>query len=537
MRGHHTGDSNSDNFQGRTLTRAIPNPSRKANDRHQTRTMGVVTLPAELRRLVRQRLVFLAKLEVAVWCIAFLYMSITPFLPGVTTTHLVLLPQFIVCVLMAGASGSLWRIASDKNHSPEYLLSLGLAFAVLTAGAVAMMENGLPYQDRPTPSGVSFACVWVVFYPLVVPARPTLAAVTACIGALMPAVTLLIMRPIGISDRSYTDIGAMVLNAGVATLLATVSSRFIYRLANKIDHARELGSYRLIRKLGEGGMGVVWTAQHRYLARSAAIKLIRKTNTPKPGADVHLTYEQFQREADAIASLESPNTVALYDYGVSDDDDLYFVMEHLHGVDLRTLVKRHGAMPTGRMCYLIRQVCDSLEEAHTLGLVHRDIKPANIMVCRYAGKYDHVKVLDFGLVQRNTANSESDIPARIVGTPAYMPPENLKPPYRMDSRGDLYAVASVAYWLVSGLLVFEGNTDVDIAVKRLKGDAPTLRSRGIDIPECLESVIMQGLARHPQDRFESVAMFSQALADAATTDWNNNDAKQWWNEVGVLQNT
>ena len=525
--------------RGRLLnTRAVSRTSRSRSDAEVTATSKTKKqLPAELRRLVPQRLVFLCRLEFVVWCVAFIYMAVTPFLPGVTTTHSVLLPQFILSALMAASSVAVWRVAANSSRTSEGLLSLGLVFCILTAAAVSMIENGLPYRDRPTPSGVSFACVWVVFYPLVVPARPRIAAVTAFLGALMPALTLLVMRPVGLSDRSFTDIGAMVLNAGVATLLASVSSRFIYRLASSIDEARELGSYRLLDKLGEGGMGVVWSAQHRYLARSAAIKLVKTDMDTASGESDVFAYGQFEREAQAIASLESPNTVALYDYGISDEGQLYFVMEHLSGLDLETLVVKYGPVSPARMVFIVRQVCASLEEAHHHGLIHRDIKPSNIMLCRYAEKFDHVKVLDFGLVQ-NEASSASELGAGpIMGTPAYIPPECLKPPFKIDARGDQYALASVAYWLVSGLLVFEGKNGSEVATKRLLHPAPSLTSRGVQVPPALEECILRGLAREAEDRYPSISEFGAALADATAQPWSSEMAFSWWSQQAALPMT
>jgi len=159
---------------------------------------------------------------------------------------------------------------------------------------------------------------------------------------------------------------------------------------------RDLGSYQLISLLGEGGMGEVWRARHLLLARQAAIKLIKLGSTV--GQHREDQRERFRREAQAIAGLRSRNTVALYDYGVTPDGTLFYVMELLDGIDLSRLVVRHRAQPPDRVRQILIQVCNSLSEAHDAQLIHRDIKPANLFLCREADEVDIVKVLDFGLV-------------------------------------------------------------------------------------------------------------------------------------------
>ncbi len=187
----------------------------------------------------------------------------------------------------------------------------------------------------------------------------------------------------------------------LTTIMAYVGARVVYTLGKAVTEARELGSYRLVERLGQGGMGEVWRAQHRLLARPAAIKLIRGVGVGDIGASDEAV-RRFEREAQVTAGLSSPHTVQLFDFGVADDGSFYYVMELLDGLDLETLVRRHGPLPAERAIYLLRQVCHSLAEADSYGLVHRDIKPANLFVCRYGGEYDFVKVLDFGIAKGAT---------------------------------------------------------------------------------------------------------------------------------------
>src|SRR5438309_9216169 len=210
--------------------------------------------------------------------------------------------------------------------------------------------------------------------------------------------------------------------------MAYVGARVGYRLGTEVKRARELGSYRLEQRLGEGGMGEVWRAQHRMLARPAAIKLIRPSFAGDGPAGVsEEAVRRFEREAQVIARLRSPHTVELFDFGIAADGAFYYVKELLDGLDADSLLRRFGPTPPERAIYLLRQVCHSLSEAQSCGLVHRDIQPANIFLCRYGEEYDFVRVLDSGMVRavRDSADS-SPVTRRaqaVYGTPAFIAPE------------------------------------------------------------------------------------------------------------------
>ena len=206
-----------------------------------------------------------------------------------------------------------------------------------------------------------------------------------------------------------------------------------------------LDRYRLVEKLGSGGMGDVWLAKHQLLARPAAVKVIR----PEALGNVERResmIQRFQREAQTTATLSSPNTVRLYDFGVSETGSFYFVMELLNGIDLESMLERFGPLPPERVVMLLRQSCRSLSEAHAAGLVHRDIKPANLFVCRMGREFDFLKVLDFGVVKRATSDQDVLLTGKggITGTPAYMAPEFILGGDEVDGRADLYALGCVA---------------------------------------------------------------------------------------------
>ena len=257
----------------------------------------------------------------------------------------------------------------------------------------------------PARPGLSWVAVWTVLFTVVVPTRPRRALLAALVTvSSVPVLAGLVMaygRPAFRPDPGQFFFG-FVFPYLLVVAMAYVGARVVYALGTEVKRARELGSYQLEEKLGEGGMGEVWRARHRMLARPAAIKLIRPSlaGDESGGGVSDEAFRRFEREAQVIARLRSPHTVELFDFGVADDGAFYYVMELLDGLDADTLVRRFGPTPPERAVYLLRQVCHSLSEAESCGLVHRDIKPANIFLCRYGEDFDFVKVLDFGIVKR-----------------------------------------------------------------------------------------------------------------------------------------
>jgi serine/threonine-protein kinase len=299
-----------------------------------------------------------------------------------------------------------------------------------------------------------------------------------------------------------------------------------------------MGSYRLESRLGKGGMGEVWRASHRMLARPAAVKLVRADVLGIDEGSYGTALARFEREAQVTAALESPHTVELYDYGVSDDGSLYYVMELLDGVDLDRLVEQYGALPAERVIHVLRQVCASLGEAHRRGLVHRDVKPANIYLCRRALEYDFVKVLDFGLVRQHSGLGTEE-PAdnlskmgTIIGTPAYMAPEVIRG-RPADARSDIYAVGCVAYWLLTGVKVFDAPTAPALLVAQASEEpvAPSQR-RDLDIPPGLEALVLACLEKDPETRIQTVEEIVARLSRVELErDWSQERAESWWREV------
>jgi serine/threonine-protein kinase len=275
-------------------------------------------------------------------------------------------------------------------------------------------------------------------------------------------------------------------------------------------------------------MGQVWRARHQLLMRPCAVKLIKLELLGESNRESAIA--RFRLEAKAIARLSSPNTVRLYDFGVSESGAFYFVMELLQGQDLLSLVQRFGPMPPERVVAVLRQACRSLGEAHAAGLLHRDIKPHNLFLCRLGLEYDVLKVLDFGLVKsvrEGEANLTTD--GALTGTPAYMPPERVigSP---AEERSDLYALGCVAYWMLTGQDVFAEATPMATLLAHVdaKPVPPSARTE-VRIPAPLETAIMACLAKSPADRPSAAELDRRLGSCEQCGSWTADSARAWWN--------
>src|SRR5690242_135847 len=371
-------------------------------------------------------------------------------------------------------------IRSERFTLPV-VMNLGLVFEVASSYAIAAAEFGDPMQIQMHRGylGLSWVAVWVVLFTVVVPTAPRRALIAALASVSSVPVIIglaLASHPTTLHLDPAQFFFGLIFPYILVVGMAYVGARVIYQLGTEVKRARELGSYRLEKKLGEGGMGEVWQARHRMLTRPAAIKLIR----PRPVGDgaagvTNEAVRRFEREAQVIARLRSPHTVELFDFGRADDGAFYYVMELLDGLDTDTLVRRFGPVPPERAVYILRQICHSLSEAQSCGLVHRDIKPANIFLCRYGEEYDFVKVLDFGIVgavrdgaDHGTMETRENA---IRGTPAFIAPEQAMGT-ELDWRADIYATGCVAYWLLTGQLVFTADTPMGYLLKHAHDQPP-----------------------------------------------------------------
>lgn len=296
-----------------------------------------------------------------------------------------------------------------------------------------------------------------------------------------------------------------------------------------LEGATTLGAYRLIERIGRGGMGEVWRAKHHHLTRPAAVKLIRSDE----GQVDKRTVQRFRREAEATARLRSPHTVQLYDFGVSDDGAFYYVMELLDGLDLDTLVDKHGPLEPARAVAFLLQLCRSLGEAHAIGLVHRDIKPANLFACQLGGEYDFLKVLDFGMVTSGDGTkSELTTGSAVYGTPSYIAPEVILQ-QEVDGRADIYCLGLVAHFLLSGRTVYGKAPAVELFLHHVRTPArPTSEVATWPISPELDRLILDCLAKDPTDRPANVDVVAQRLTELTfDVRWDYARAKRWWSEL------
>jgi eukaryotic-like serine/threonine-protein kinase len=442
-------------------------------------------------------------------------------------------PALPIAVAGLVTSGLMVYLAGRLGDRPDLLLDLSAGFLVLTCMLVALITQWIPAAISPR---VSWLCILILIYPAIIPSTPTRSLVVSVLAASTDPVALWIthLRGVGFEHTVFYYVWAF-LPTYICAVIAVVPAKVIRGLGQQVRRARELGSYRLEEVLGKGGMGEVYRASHQMLARPAAVKVIRAEVLGQSSAQgARVILERFRREAEAAASLRSPHTINLYDFGAAQDGTFFLVMELLDGLDLQSLVERFGPLPPERTIHLLRQACDSLGEAHARGLIHRDIKPSNIFTCRVGLAVDFVKVLDFGLVktQHDQARHEPLLtaPDATTGTPAYMAPEVVRGDAVVDHRVDIYALGCVAYWLLTGRLVFEAPNALQVMFHHAQTPpVPPSERLELPIPPALDALVLACLAKRPEDRPATVLEVSRALAAAGNGEpWTDDRAHRWW---------
>ena len=379
------------------------------------------------------------------------------------------------------------------------------------------------------------------------------------VATVVPEHTLLGPTRSLIRSSALASGGALAVAVGLALVLAWNLVRMRRQVSTAREAARsaeqrakEMGSYKLVAKLGTGGMGEVWRAEHRLLARSAAIKLIRPEALVDPEAVAEVR-ERFRREAQTLASMRSRHTIAIFDYGVTDAGVFYYVMELLEGLDLESLVVRDGAQPAARVIKMMIQACASLAEAHDAGLYHRDIKPPNLMMCRAADEVDIIKLLDFGIVQTvhelpqpartnmmtremilsSLSSSKLTQMGAMLGTPGFMAPEQILG-MQLDGRADLYALGCCMWWLLTGREVFarSDGADAKLLHKHIYDPVPPLADRMTTwCPPELQAILESCLAKEPEGRprgARHLAALLRAIPIPAEHAWSETKAQAWW---------
>jgi eukaryotic-like serine/threonine-protein kinase len=486
-------------------------------------------LPEDLLQQAAHRLGLICAVIAGLW-IAELLLGhlVTPIPTQYPDVKIFRLFEIIGAATLAVSLGLFWY-ARNSRRDPRFLLNLGLVYEALIALSIGMLDWA--YN---TPMGLSWMGIIILIFAAIIPAPPAKTLMVALLVASMDPVGALIWKLAG--QQHVPGLGDVFLHAipnYLLALIAPIISHIITGLGREVKKARAMGSYVLDGMIGSGGMGEVWRANHRLLARPAAIKLIKpEVLGAMTKEQREVLVERFRREARAAAMLRSPHTIHLYDFGVTSDGTFYYVMELLNGMDLQTLVSKHGPLPPGRAIFLLQQACESLSEAHARGLVHRDIKPANIQVCQLGDYCDWVKVLDFGLVKTlggDAPETGLTAPHTVTGTPAYLSPESaLGEP--VDQRTDIYALGCVAYWMLTGRYVFTGENAMQIVARHTSAEpmAPSKHS-AFDVSPALDELVLACLRKRPADRPHNVRELSDQLDGCEEgSRWTRAEARDWW---------
>jgi serine/threonine-protein kinase len=513
-----------------------PSPTDRPSDprtaiRTSTPTAGA--LPRDLLEQASRRLGVLALIWAGLWALALVVNNlIDPLVtPGQTIDDAFPVPGNAVAALMIVVSVLLFAYTRHQACDCEVSLNLGLGYEVALAAAIGFLNQVTP---NTTAEGVSWICVLVLVHAMVVPTTPLRILAAGLLAASMDPLGYIVATMRGADPTLLSEVLRYALPNYICAGIALASTQIYMGLGRQVQDARELGSYRLGDLLGRGGMGEIFRADHRMLRRPAAVKLIRPDALGHgAGEPPDVIARRFRREAEAAASLHSPHTIALYDFGVTESGDLYYVMELLRGLNLESLVERFGPIPQGRAIHFLRQACESLSEAHAIGLLHRDIKPANLYSCRVGIETDFIKVLDFGLVKAlpRSGAEETRITGEhmTTGTPAFMAPE-LALAEDADHRADIYALGCVAYWLVTGDLVFTAAHPMKVMRAHVdETPAPISTRTELPISADFEAVVAACLAKDPDARPASAADLAARLAACTNSEpWTAKDAERWW---------
>jgi len=486
----------------------------------------------EIRRFVRRRLLVFTRLMAGLfgglYAASVIAVSITA--PAQLLKMLLDPGKQVHLFIILAMLSFLWLLR--RSPPGQLMLQICDIGPVLLAAAASSVAVSL------LPHGYHLEFVALVIIILMLVLR---AAVVPSTGRWTAVVGILCSVPVGIAiyrQARYgpwpTVVPPIVLAFGIgiwcviATATTSIVSRVIYGLVTQVQKTMHLGQYRLGDKIGEGGMGAVYRAEHAMLRRPTAIKLLL------PGRITPEALARFEREVQLTSRLSHPNTIAVYDYGRTPDGVFYYAMEYLEGLTLEQLVLAYGPQPDGRVARVLTQMAGALAEAHGIGLIHRDIKPANVMLCERGGMPDVVKVLDFGLVKKidggdaEVALTDANV---ITGTPLYLAPESITQPDHIDERIDIYALGAVGYFMVTGTPPFSGRTLIEICGHHLhtEPESPS-RRLGRPVSEKLETLLLRCLAKDPDRRPRDAREVLWILSDceASVAPFGPAEARLWW---------
>jgi eukaryotic-like serine/threonine-protein kinase len=491
---------------------------------------GPAGLPQDLQQETAQRLSALCAVGAGIWMAEAVMRNVmrptsvpTPFpWPG----------NLIAGVMIALLVASFFRVRLRAMHDSCAMLNLGLGLLIVNSLAIAVLNEWLPtFSDT---RELSWNTILILMYAIAVPTTPSKMFAACVVAASADPLAVGVANLRGLPEPTFVQGFLLYYPNYICAGIAVLPSIAQHRMGREITTARQLGSYELVERLAHGGMGEVWRAEHRLLARPAAIKLVRRDMLGRVSdQEARDTLNRFEREAQTTAVLTSPHTIDLFDFGRTRDGAFYYVMELLIGRDLESLVRQFGALPADRVAYLLRQVCHSLAEAHARGLVHRDVKPANVYVCRMGLEYDFVKVLDFGLVRFSPPGLRSEIlttAESTSGTPAYMAPEVILGESEIGPRADVYSIGCLAYWLLTGNLVFQASSSVGMLTHHVQS-IPVPPSQRTELPISAEwdRFVLACLEKNPRRRPRDAEALSELLPRSGSEEpWSRTSARAWW---------
>jgi tRNA A-37 threonylcarbamoyl transferase component Bud32 len=427
--------------------------------------------------------------------------------------------------------GTLALIAGFSTLGDRRVLRAALAVQVLLSALISIADPWAAFLRTGHVPGLTWVVPIVILFPLLVPVRPRLTlAVSSLCAATMPA-GLAVLASAGLVTVRAGDFVSAILAGVVAVGIGSVAARTVYGAGGQIAAARRVGSYELEELIGRGGAGEVRKARHLLLARPAAVKLILPESLQGEREARDKALERFTREAQVTADLTSPSTVRLYDFGVTDEQSLYYVMELLPGSNLLHFVYQYGALEPRRVVHLLQQACHSLGEAHARGLIHRDVKPSNLFLCSLGRDLDVIKVLDFGLSRPAAQPGVASLTREGAhpGTAGYMAPEQIFG-LPISPATDLYALGCVAYWLLAGATPFDAEDSGELLRLHAQVDPPPLSRPGRPaVPARLEALVMRCLAKDPKARPQDAdRLREELLASIEGPAWSQSEAKAWW---------
>jgi serine/threonine-protein kinase len=328
-----------------------------------------------------------------------------------------------------------------------------------------------------------------------------LVLVCAALGS--PRLQAQLRDPVALGTHAF-----YLMQTSAAWILLVLGGHFVWALRRQVFAARSIGRYRLHRRIGAGGSGEVWLAHDEQLRRDVALKILR------PDAGTHpILVQRFGREIVATAELTHPNTIRIFDHGVTEDGLWYYAMELLSGEDLERLVAREGPLPPRRAVHIVGQAARALAEAHARGIVHRDVKPQNVFVTSLGGERDFVKLLDFGVARvHDAADAGLTAVGSVPGTPLYLSPEAAAGVV-VGPTADVYGLGGVLYWALTGGPVFTGESSQVLRLHAAARPEPPAQRLGRALPERLEAIVLRCLAKDPDDRFRDAGALAQALAE------------------------